>query len=257
VPRWACRPKYGKSKNQSRNRENLVIRKGKALIMFTQDPLQSYQTTGAYSGGQTPYGVPATAFHSPFNPLAFHPQAAVAQQLLNPVAQQFLNPTAGGYGMVPLSVIPQWQGGFGPQPTPFQNPAIFYSLLQGHNPYIAALQQNPLLAAGIQNPSFAASMQNPLIAGQYPLLQHHLTQAHLQNPILAAGLQNPLQNPMINPLQSFFAAQQQPQFGYPLAPQSLLGAAGIGQSFGQFHPLAQGAFRPGVGFGASPFAGCF
>ena len=129
-------------------------------------------------------------------------------------------------------------GGYGISPNPFQG--------------VAPLQQ--LLAL------------NALINGmQNPILQHLQTQTPWQNPLLAAGLQNP---------QAAYHnwAQQQQQPNYPLAPQTLLGAGGIGQPFAQqfgypgqipgqipglIHPRAQLALRQAYGYGGSPIAGCF
>jgi hypothetical protein len=104
--------------------------------------------------------------------------------------------------------------------------------------------------------ALAASQQN---LPQNPLLQHPLAQGLWQNPLLAAGLQNPLLNPML--AYQGWPQQQQP-FNYPPAPQSLIGAGGVGQPFGgqpfgQINPLAQLALRQAAGYGMSPFAGYF
>jgi hypothetical protein len=161
-----------------------------------------------------------TPFGQPYGPF---------QSPFNPMAQtgqQPGNPGIGGNGIYPQ----QLQGGG----TPGQ---------QG------LLQQ--LLALN----SLAASQQNPL-------LQHPLAQSLWQNPLLAASLQNPLLNPMLAyhgwPQQQQQGwPQQQQQFNYPPAPQSLIGAGGIGQPFGQFNPLAHLALRQATGYGISPFAGYF
>jgi hypothetical protein len=191
--------------------------------MMTHDPFQNYQTIGAYSGGATPFGLPYTAFHPYLNPLAVG-------------GQPFANPgIGGGYGIYPQPL----QGlGITGQQGPFQQ-------LLGVNPLVAALQQVPFQQLlGV----------NPLAALQNPWLQHALTQSVWQNPVLTASLQNPLLNPILAH-QAWL--QQQPQFNYPLAPQSLIGAGGIGQPFGQIHPLAQLGLRPTTGYGISPLAGCF
>jgi len=88
-----------------------------------------------------------------------------------------------------------------------------------------------------QNPWQQLTGWNPLAIGlQYPL-QHSIGQP---------GLQNPLLNPLLG-YQTW--QQQQTPFGYPLAPQSFLGAGGIGQPYSQINPLAQFAFRqPGMGY---------
>jgi hypothetical protein len=115
--------------------------------------------------------------------------------------------------------------------------------LQTLNPMAAGLQ-NPLL----QNPL----LQNPLL--QNPLLQHPLAQGPWQNPLLAATLQNQLLNPMIG---YHTWPQQQQQFTYPLAPQSLIGAGGLGLPFGQIHPLAHAALRQAAGYGYPAMPGYF
>lgn len=149
------------------------------------------------------------------------------------------NPAMGGYGIHPQ----QLQSGIGGQ--------------QGLLPQ-QLLALNPL-AAGLQN----------------PFLQQVVAQNLWQNPLLAAGLQNPLLHPMLA-YQGW--QQQQPQFNYPLAPQTMIGAGGIGQAFApgnplasqnipggglgqhqfsQIHPLAQLAMRQATGYGMSPLAGGF
>jgi len=173
--------------------------------MMTHDPFQNYQTTGAYPGGSTPFGLPYSLFQSPFNPI---PQTG----------QQFGNPGFAGNGIYPQ----QLQGGGIPG-----QQGLFQQLLALNS--LAATQQNPLL-------------------------QHPFSQSLWQNPLLAASLQNPLLNPM---LAYHGWPQQQQQFNYPPAPQSLIGAGGIGQPFGQINPLAQMALRQASGYGISPFAGYF
>ena len=154
---------------------------------------------------------------------------------------------AGGiapYGLpsaaMPPYFNPAFGGGYGIHPQHLQaiNP-LAYGL---QNPYPGP--QNPWQNPGLQNPG-------PQYAFQNPLAQHALLQAAWQNPLLAASLQNPMFNP-------FIAAQgwgqQQTQFPYPLAPQTLAGA-GIGQPFGQINPLAQAALRQATGYGANPLGG--
>jgi hypothetical protein len=189
------------------------------FTMITHDPFQNYQTQN-YQNYQTPgaYAGGVTQFGLPVT--AFQP-------FFNPMAvagQPLANPGVGGNGIFPQP----FQGvvGIAGQQGPFQ---------QGPLQHLAL---NPLAAAALQN----------------PWLQHPLAQGPWQNPMLAASLQNPLLNPM---LAYYGWPQQQPQFNYPLAPQSLIGAGGIGQPFGQIHPLAQAALRPATGYGISPFAGGF
>jgi len=86
------------------------------------------------------------------------------------------------------------------------------------------------------------------------LLQHPFAQSPWQNPLLAATPQNQFSNPI--PGYHGWPQQQTP-FTYPLAPQSLIGTGGIGQQFGQLHPLAQAALRQASAYGYSPVAGCF
>jgi hypothetical protein len=196
--------------------------------MFTHDPFQAYQTLAAFAGGATPYGSPYQAIHP--SAYAMQPFANPGITGFGPYAQQLQGFPQQGQGYPqPVQAFAQQlgypqqqlQGGIG-QPSPWQQ-------LQGWNP----------LAAGLQNP-----------------IQHHqLGHQPLQNPLLAASLQNPFQNPMINPMLAYQAwQQQQTPFGYPLAPQTLIGGAGIGQPYGQFNPLAQLALRQS-GLGLSPFAG--
>jgi hypothetical protein len=179
--------------------------------------------------------------HDPFqNYQAFSPYSGLPQPFVNPVAGQLSNPGIGGYGIYPQPVQGAGlqgagiagQQGYG-QPVPALNPltaALQNPLLQ--NP----LLQNPLL----QNPL----LQNPLL--QNPLLQHPLAQGPWQNPLLTASLQNQLLNPMIA---NYGWPQQQQQFTYPLAPQSLIGGGGVGLPFGQIHPLTHAALRQAAGYG--------
>jgi hypothetical protein len=151
-----------------------------------------------------------------------------------------LQPTFNPMGMAGQPQIPGI-GGYGIYPNPLQG------LSQ-----IAPLQQ--LLALN----SLVASLHNPLLHQQSPWHNH----------LLAAGLQNPQTG--------YPGWPQQPQSNYPLAPQTLLGAGGIGQPYAQqfgfpqvpqgllgggigqnIHPLAQLALRQATGYGISPLAGCF
>lgn len=185
--------------------------------MITHDPFQNYQTLGAYPGGATPYGFPYTAFQSPFNPMAA-------------TGQPVHNPGIGGYGFYPQ----QQQGGI-------------------------PIQQNPLQQLLALNP--LAGLQNPML--QNPLAQNPFAQNLWQNPLLAASLQNPLLNPALayhgwpQQQQQQFPYAQQQQFPYPLAPQTMIGGAGIGQPFTQINPLAQLALRQAAGYGISPLTGSF
>jgi len=212
--------------------------------MMTHDPFQNFQTIGAYSGGATPFGLPYPTPFQSFNPAAF-------------AGQTQGHPGIGGLGAYPNP----FQGvGFAPQFSPWQQP-------QGFNPLSAG---NPF-AAGLQNP-LAAILQNPLLAAG---LQQHAAQIPWQNPLTAT-----LQNPLLNAMQAYhgWPQQQATPFGYPLAPQTLMGAGGIGQGFGQspygqspfgqspfgqgnplgqINPLAQAALRSSAGYGISPLAGCF
>jgi hypothetical protein len=78
------------------------------------------------------------------------------------------------------------------------------------------------------------------------LLQHQLAQGPWQNPLLAATLQNQLLNPMIG---YHTWPQQQQQFTYPLAPQSLIGAGGLGLPFGQIHRWLTPRCAQAAGYG--------
>jgi hypothetical protein len=191
--------------------------------MMTHDPYQNFQASGAYFGGPAPYGLPYAAYPPSFNPMGFagQPQA---------------NPGIGGYGIYP-------------------NP-----LLGGTAGQIGPLHQ--LLALN----SLTAGLQHPLL--QHPLLQHVLAQSSWQNqqpgnygwpqqPQQQYGYPQAAQQSLPGPVgigQPFGFGQQ---LGYPLAPQTLIGAGGIGQAFGQVHPLAQLALRQAAGYGNSPWAGGF
>lgn len=198
--------------------------------MFTHDPFQSYQTLGAFGGGATPYGLP----YPGINPLAFGMQ---------PLA----NPGIGGFGHYPqqLQGFPQQQQGVPQQQGYAQQGQGYPQQLQG--------------GIGQQGPWQQLQLWNQLTAGLQNPLQHHqlghpgLQNPALLNPMLAAGLQ--MQNPLLNPILAYQAwQQQQTPFTYPLAPQSLIGAAGVGQPYVQINPLAQLALRQS-GLGLSPFAG--
>jgi len=191
--------------------------------MMNHDPFQTYQTTGGYPQGVSPYGLPYGAVQPFINPaaLASHPLA---------------NSPYGSYGINPQ----QLQGGFGGQ-NPFQNPGL-------QNPML----QNPML----QNPI----AQNPLL--QHALLHNQLQQLAWQTQLLnlAQGNQGwPQQQQQFGgyPLapQGLTGGIGQPGgygqqggFGQP---------GGIGQPFGQIHPLAQLALRQAAGYGISPYGGSF
>lgn len=208
--------------------------------MMTQDPFQTYQTS--YSGGVTPFGLPLTTpFQSSYNPFT-GPVAPGGQQI-----GLHANPFAGaGFGS-PLHALAQLA----------QNPYAIYT-----NPLLAmALQQpqpyggNPLINpihAGLQNPGFQnQGFQHPGFQSpglQNPGLPNPGLQSPWTHPFAAAGLHNPIAG-------HAWTQPQYPPIGYPLAPQTLIGSAGIGQGYGPFqpygavNPLAQAAYRQAGGFG--------
>jgi hypothetical protein len=207
------------------------------------DPLQSYQQTSSpFAGGATPFGLPYGN-----QPIATsYPQFAG-----NPLA----GIQAGGYGIHPLQHLQQLQQLMQIQQLQQQ----LQQLHQLQNPLTQGLQ-NPILQ-GLQNP-LTQGWQNPMLQG----LQNPFSQG-LQHPLLHA-LQNPFQQGQYNPLQfQNPMIGYQPwtqQFGYPLAPQSLIGGGqgfgqgygqGIGQGFGQIHPLAAQLALRSAGAGISPW-GC-
>jgi hypothetical protein len=172
----------------------------------------------------------ATPYGLPYqamNPLAFG---------LQPLAHQGI----GGYAHYPqqLQGWPQQLQGYGQQLQGWPQQGQGYGQqLQGWNP----------LAAGLQNP-----------------IPHPLGHPGLQNQLQP---QNPLLNPQLSAMLAYQSwQQQQTPFPYPLAPQSFIGGAGIGQPYGQLspqmnpqfnpqiNPLAQLALRQG-GLGLSPYAG--
>jgi hypothetical protein len=204
--------------------------------MMTNDPFQNYQAYGAYTG------LPYTAFQPFATPVAIAGQP------------QQVNPGISGYGgyAQPFQGAGLQGAGIPGQPgygQPFQQS------FQTQNPLLQiALQQNPWLQnALLQN----QILQNQILQNQLsqnPLLQHPSAQGPWQNPLLAVGPQNQLLNPA---LAYHGLPQQQQQFSYPLAPQSLIGAGGIGQQFGQINPLAHAALRQAAAYGYPPVAGYF
>ncbi len=167
--------------------------------------------------------------HDPFqNYQAFSPYSGLPytafQPFVNPIAGQLSNPGIGGYGIYPQ---------------PFQGAGLQGAGIAGQQAYGQPIQALNPLTAGLQNPL----LQNPLL--QNPLLQHPFAQGPWQNPLLATTLQNQLLNPMIA---NYGWPQQQQQLTYPLAPQSLIGAGGVGLPFGQIHPLAHAALRQAAGY---------
>lgn len=198
--------------------------------MFTHDPFQAYQTLGAFGGGANPYALQ----YPGINPLAL-------------TTQPFANPAIGAFGHYPQQMHPQQGQGYGQ--------------LQGY----------PQQAQGYGQQGYPQQGQGYGQQG-YPQQLNPFQQLQGWNP-MAAGLQNPiqqqqfgnpaLQNPLLNPILAYQAwQQQQTPFNYPLAPQSLIGGAGIGQPYGQVNPLAQLALNPLAqlalrqgGLGLSPFAG--
>jgi len=201
--------------------------------MFTHDPFQAYQTLAAFGGGATPYGLPYAAIH----PLAFGMQPLTNPGIggLGPYAQQGFGYPQQGLGY-PQQGLGYPQQGLGyPQQT------------QGYPQQGFAQQgypQQPQAIGGQQAPWQQLQGWNPLAAGlQNPIQQHHQL-GHFG-----------LQNQQLNPILAYqLWQQQQTPFGYPLAPQSLIGGPGIGQPYGQINPLAQLALRQS-GLGVSPFAG--
>ena len=181
--------------------------------MMTHDPFQNYQVFSPYSG------VPYTAF----------------QPFVNPIAGQLANPGIGGYGIYPQ---------------PFQGAGLLGAGIAGQQGYGQPIQALNPLTAGLQNQLLQNQLlQNQLLQNQLlqnPLLQHPLAQGPWQNPLLATTLQNQLLNPMIA---NYGWPQQQQQPTYPLAPQSMIGAGGVGVPFGQIHPLAHAALRQATGYG--------
>jgi len=154
------------------------------------------------------------------------------QPFVNPslnTGQPLSNPGIGGYGNYP-------------QPSGLQGAGIAGQQGFGQLPALYPL------AAGLQNPL----LQNPLL--QNPLQQYPVAQGPWQNPLLTATLQNQLLNPM---LAYHTWPHQQQQLTYPLAPQSLIGMGGIGQPFGQIHPLAHAALRQAAGYGYPAIPGYF
>lgn len=194
--------------------------------MMTHDPFQNYQTQnyqtpGAYPGAVTPFGLPYTAFQSPFNP-AFNPMAQAGQPLTPP--------GIGGYGYYPQQ--PQGQGMIGGQHGPLQQ--------------LLALNQ----LAALQNPLF---QQNPYFQ-QNPFSQQPLAQNPWQNPMLAhQGWPQQQQQPFAYPL----APQTLIGSGGIGQPFGQAYGQGFGQGFGQINPLAQLALRQAAGYGISPLAGSF
>jgi hypothetical protein len=214
--------------------------------MFTHDPFQAYQTLAAF-GGATPYGVPYAGIH---------PSAFAMQPLPNPgIAGLGHYPQQGqgypqqgqGYPQQALG-YPQQGQGFPQQGQGYPQQALGYPQQGQGYPQQPGYPQQLQGIAGQQGPWQQFQGWNPLTAGLQNPIQQHQQLGHL-------GLQNPLLNPM---LAYQVWQQQQTPFGYPLAPQSLIGGAGIGQPYGQpygqVNPLAQFALRQS-GLGLSPFAG--
>jgi hypothetical protein len=149
------------------------------------------------------------------------------QPSFNPMAlagQQFPNTGFGGYGINPQQ--------------------------------LQALALNPLLAATLHNPYLTNPMINPQLAYQSLLQQGQQQQWNPQQQLYPQQQQFYPQQQGYLQQQGWPQHQQQQQFGYPLAPQSLIGG-GLGQPEGQIPPLAQLALRQASGYGISPFVGCF
>jgi hypothetical protein len=215
--------------------------------MMTHDPFQNYQAFGAFPGQ------PYTAFQPFVNPSAIGGQTQTIPGITGyPGYPQQAFQGAGLQGIGIPGQQNYGQQGYG---QPFGQP------LQTLNPLTASLQnplvQNPLVQnALLQN----ALIQNALLQSQLqqnPFLQNPQQQyPQLQNPLLQHSLaQGPWQNPM---LAYHTWPQQQQQFNYPLAPQSLIGQPGIGQPFGQIHPLAHAAaLRQATAYAYPTGAGCY
>jgi hypothetical protein len=191
--------------------------------MMTHDPFQNYQAFSPYSG------VPYTPF----------------QPFVNPIAGQQGNPGIGGYAMYPQPFQGAGLQGAGVAAQQGYGQQGYGQPIQAPNPLTAGLQNQLLQNQLLQN----QLLQNQLLQNQLlqnPLLQHPLAQGPWQNPLLATTLQNQLPNPMIA---NYGWPQQQQQPTYPLAPQSMIGAGGVGVPFGQIHPLAHAALRQATGYG--------
>jgi hypothetical protein len=194
--------------------------------MFTNDPLQTQLTFGAYAGAMNPFGLPYSP-QTAINPALVNPFAGVGQTAgVSPFGQQ-------GYGGIPN------YGAIAQQQQQLQQLQQLASILasQGAIPQQLFGQTSPW-----QSPLQQNALQNPLLG---------------QNPLIAASLQNPLFNPILAQQlalqagsygQSQFVPTQYGQIGspfaqtgFPLAPQSWVGQ----QLPGQIHPhhLSQLAAR--------------
>jgi hypothetical protein len=114
--------------------------------MMNHDPFQSYQTTGAYSGGVTPYGLPFTALQPFLNPAAFAGYG---------VNQQHLQGGFGG-GQNPILQNPILQNPALQNPA-LQNPLLQQAILQNQLQQLAWQQQ--LLGQGLGNQGWPQQQQ--------------------------------------------------------------------------------------------------
>jgi hypothetical protein len=186
--------------------------------MHTYDPLQTQLTMGAYSGATNPFGSPYTAFQPAINPASFNPFAGPAQTgAISPFGQQGY-PGIPNYGAIAqqqqlqqlqqLALLLASQGGipqaFGMSPHGWQNPQVMQNPQFGQNPLFA---QNPLL--------------NPVLAQQLALQAvSQYMQPQYGQPQYGQG--GPGYPQFGQP-----GALPYSQQGYPLAPQSWVGQAGI------------------------------
>jgi hypothetical protein len=226
---------------------------------------------GAFPGTTNPFGLPSTALQSAFNPAAFNPliglaqagaispfgqqgnigvpnYGAIAQQLQQQQQQQQLQQLAailaqqglvqqglaqqgfgqqgfGQQGWGQQGMVPQ-QIGISPQVNPWQNQFI------AQNPLVAALQ-NPLL-----NPILAQQLALQAVSQQYAQPQLGQTQyGQLQQYGQPQFGQTWPVHTQFGQIGSPFGqtpyGQAGMQTGYPLAPQSWVGQAGLSQLAGR------------------------
>jgi hypothetical protein len=147
--------------------------------MITQDPFQSYQTLGAFSGGASPYGLPFQTAQTPgFSPgipqiPGLNPYSTGMQ---NPILQNPLLQNA----LLQHALL---------QNQLLQNPLLQHPMAQGQ-------WQNPLLAAGLQNPQFHGIPQQQ----GYPQQQLGYPQQQLGYPLAPQTLIGGQGFPQIHPL---------------------------------------------------------
>jgi hypothetical protein len=224
------------------------------------DPFQSYATmTAPYAAGSgsfNPIGIPYSLQTSTINPLAaIHPIAA-ALLGLSPAPANPINgvpqPALQGYGQYPgQSFINPQQlqlaAGLAQQAA---IPQLFGQQLHGQH-----MQGLLPPGAGLQNPIAAALLGNPFVAaGLQPQWgQQFGQQPHSLYSQFAQGGAGPFGQPG---LPAGFGAQLAPQswVGPGVQPGGLGQASGLGQAYGQIHPLlAQLGARTIQGQGFSPW----